>query len=104
MSKGKGMKGDKIILKTKELIEITKNKIYENSLEIGKLVYAKFVDGKFEMAKIIDCKLLPEHENKKKKDEFSYDYYVHYLLHNRRMDQYIPRSDIKYVFKSLTLG
>ena len=97
MSKGKGLKGDKITLKTKELIEITKNKVYENSIEIGKLVYAKFVDGKYEMAKIIDCKPIPDYDNLKKKNEYSYDYYVHYLLHNRRMDQFVSRNDIKYV-------
>ena len=49
------------------------------------------------MAKIIDCKPIPDYDNLKKKNEYSYDYYVHYLLHNRRMDQFVSRNDIKYV-------
>lgn len=97
MSKGKGLKGDVALQKTKELIETVKNKVYENSIEVGKYVYAKFVDGNMEMAKIIDCRPVPDYDNIKKKNEYSYDYYVHYVFHNRRMDQYVTRSNIEYV-------
>ncbi len=101
MSKGKGTKGDKISLKTKELIESSKNKTYENSIEIGKLIWAKFPDERMEMAKIIECKPVSGYNEIKKKNEYSYDYYVHYINHNRRMDRYVPRKDIEYVIMYL---
>ncbi len=96
MSKAKELKGEKNH-KVKGLFEKQENVKYENSLEEGKYVYAKFRDGRMEIAKIVDCKPIKGHDSILNKDEFSYDYYVHYLLHNRRLDRYVNRSEIQYV-------
>lgn len=94
----KGLKGEKNMKKMSiKVLESEKSRIYENALEIGRNVRAHFTDNVYEIAKIIDCRLPPENENKKKKTDSSYEYYVHYIDFNRRMDQWITRDMIKLV-------
>lgn len=94
----KGMKGEKNMKKiTMKALESEKNRIYEGALEIGRNVRALFTDNIYEIAKIIDCRLPPENEGKKKKTDSSYEYYVHYIDFNRRMDQWVTRDMIKTV-------
>lgn len=54
-------------------------------------------DGVWERARIIDCRLKKEwsEDSKKKKTQYSYQYYVHYLNYNRRMDEWVERERIK---------
>jgi hypothetical protein len=92
MSKGmKGEKGLKKINKDKFVEEEKRN--YEDALELNLYVKCKFM-GNLEIAKIIDCRILKEEENKKKKTESSYEYYVHFIDFNRRNDKWVGRNEI----------
>lgn len=94
MSKGmKGEKGLKKIINKEKLIEEEK-KNYENALEINRHVKVKFNDS-WEIAKIIDCRPLKEAEYHKKKTEYSYEYYIHYIDFNRRNDKWVQRNEIE---------
>lgn len=95
MKGGKG-KGDKSL---KKLLNSTKTEeIYEGALELNKHVAALFEiqDGnqQWELAKILEIKLI-DINSKKKKTEYSYEYYVHYVNFNRRHDKWIKRDEIK---------
>ncbi len=90
------MKGDKNLKKilNKEKTAEEEKKFYEGALEIGKHVKVKF-SGTWEIAKIIEIKpnkFLDENPNKK--NEYSYDYYIHYIDFNRRNDKWITRTEI----------
>ena len=91
----KGAKGEKslkkMIIKDKLVSEEKAN--YIGALEINKHVKS-FFNGKEEICKIIECRLLKDHENEKKKNDYSYEYYVHYIDYNRRNDRWIQRKDI----------
>lgn len=94
----KGAKGDKslkkIINKDKNTEEEKKN--YEGALELNKHVKSEF-NGKVEICKILECRLLNKKEEEaknKKKDSYWYEYYVHYIEYNRRNDRWIQREDI----------
>lgn len=91
----KGAKGDKSLKKiiNKEKLAEEEKHNYENALEIKKHVRSLF-NGKAEICKIVDCRLLNEFEHEKKKTEYSYEYYVHYIDYNRRNDKWIQRKDI----------
>jgi hypothetical protein len=52
-------------------------------------------DKSWHLAKIIDCRLLRDWDPKKKKNDSSYEYYVHYIDFNRRMDEWVLRSRIE---------
>ena len=93
MSKGaKGEKSLKKIINKEKLAEEEKHN-YEGALEINKHVRS-FFNGKNEICKILECRLLKEHENDKKRNEYSYEYYVHFIDYNRRNDRWIKREDI----------
>ena len=91
----KGAKGEKslkkMIIKDKLVSEEKAN--YIGALEINKHVKSLF-NGKYEISKIIECRLLKDHENEKKKNDYSYEYYVHYIDYNRRNDRWIQRDNI----------
>ena len=91
----KGAKGEKslkkMIIKDKLVSEEKAN--YIGALEINKHVKSLF-NGKYEICKIIECRLLKDHENEKKKNDYSYEYYVHYIDYNRRNDRWIQRDNI----------
>ena len=93
MSKGaKGEKSLKKIINKEKLAEEEKHN-YEGSLEINKHVKS-FFNGKDEICKILECRVLKEHENDKKRNEYSYEYYVHFINYNRRNDSWITRDKI----------
>lgn len=93
MSKGaKGEKSLKRIIKNEKINE-DKKITYEGALEINKHVKTEF-NGKTEICKILECRLLPTYDDKQKKDEYSYEYYVHFIEYNRRNDRWIQRSSI----------
>jgi hypothetical protein len=94
MSKGaKGEKSLKKIINKEKIIEEEK-KNFENALEIGKHAKAYF-NGTWIIAKIIDCRVLKEFEDVKKKSEESYEYYIHFIDYNRRNDKWAHRKDLK---------
>jgi len=46
-------------------------------------------------AKIIECKTRKMMEGEElKNDSYKYDYYIHYLGKNRRLDEWVPRDRI----------
>ena len=79
MSKGaKGEKSLKKIINKEKLAEEEKHN-YEGSLEINKHVKS-FFNGKDEICKILECRVLKEHENDKKRNEYYYEYLSQYSL------------------------
>lgn len=92
----KGAKCDKEL---KKIIE-KKEETNEGALELKKYVKAIFgiySDNKtYELGQIIEVRLINEELKKnKKKTEYSYDYYIHYVNYNRRMDTWLSRKDIE---------
>ena len=68
---------------------------YEGSLPINKHIKSLFAgNNKIEICKIIECRLLPEYDSQKEKNEYSYEYYVNYIDHDRRNDTWIKRGQI----------
>ena len=68
---------------------------YEGSLPINKHIKSLFAgNNKIEICKIIECRLLPEYDSQKEKNEYSYEYYVNYIDHDRRNDTWIKREQI----------
>lgn len=61
----------------------------EGALDPNFLVKAQMKDDNWQFAKIIDCKLKKNFDPKKKKTHTSYDYYLHYVNFDRRMDEWI---------------
>ena len=91
----KGAKGEKSLKKiTKDKLAEEEKHNYIGALEINKHVKSIFNNTE-QICKIIDCRLLPEHINDKKKTESSYEYYVHFIDFNRRNDQWIKFDKIK---------
>ncbi len=90
------MKGDKALKKllNKEKLVDDSKKTFEGSLEMNKNVRVKF-NNYWEIAKIIDIRPNKDYDEKKKKCDFHYDYYIHYVDFNRRMDKWISRSEIE---------
>jgi len=79
-------------------IELDK-KIYtkpsEGALDPNYYIKAQMKNETWHLAKIIDCRPLKDLDPKKKRNDFSYEYYVHYQDFNRRMDEWISRSRIE---------
>lgn len=67
----------------------------EGALDLNYYVKAQMKDGTWNLAKIIDCRLNKNHDPKKKRTDFSYDYYVHYMDFDRRMDEWLPRARVE---------
>lgn len=68
---------------------------HENALDPSYYVKAEMSNGEWHLARIIDCRLAKDYDPKKKRTDYSYEYYVHYKDFNRRMDEWIPRSRIE---------
>jgi len=79
-------------------IELEK-KIYskpsEGALDPNYFIKAKMKNDTWHLAKIIDCRPAKDLDPKKKKNDYSYEYYVHYENFNRRMDEWVTRSRIE---------
>lgn len=75
------------------------NKVYskpsEGALDPNYYIKAQMKDKTWHLAKIIDCRLVKDWDPKKKKNDASYEYYVHYIDFNRRMDEWVPRNRIE---------
>lgn len=75
------------------------NKIYsgpcEGALDPLYYIRAQMRNKVWYLAKIIDCRLLKDWDPKKRKNDAAYEYYVHYVDFNRRMDEWISRSRIE---------
>lgn len=92
----KGAKGEKAL---KKLIISKSEDINEGALELKKHVKARFgnlEDGKidWQLAQIIEVRPINELV-KKKRNDYSYEYYVHYVHYNRRMDTWLTRNMIE---------
>ena len=74
----------------------------ENALDPAYFVKVQMKDGNYHLAKLIDCKLSEKHDPKKPLTDFSYDYYIHYVDFDRRMDEWVPRTRIE-LTRSLVL-
>ena len=73
-------------------------KIYSQPSE-GALDPTYFVKGQMKnktwhLAKIIDCRPCRDLDPKKKRTDSSYEYYLHYVDFNRRMDEWVQRIRI----------
>ena len=92
----KGMKGEKSLKKilTKEKQMEEEKRIYEGALEINKFVRVKF-GSVMEISKIIEVRPNKEYDERKKKTESMYDYYIHYENYNRRNDKWVSRQEIE---------
>ena len=66
----------------------------EGALDLNYYIQAEMKDGTWTKAKIIDCRPLKTLDPKKKRNDSSYEYYVHYMDYDRRMDQWLPRQKI----------
>ena len=81
--------------------EIPTNKKYskerDGALENSYFINGKMRSGEWHPARIIDCRLIKNHDQKKKKNENSYEYYIHYEGVNRRMDEWVTRDRIELV-------
>ncbi len=95
----KGAKCDKAI---KKIINTTKAEEYhEGALEVRKHVKALYgvtTDSpSWELGQIIAVRPINDSSflNKKKKNDYSYDYYIHYVNFNRRMDTWLSRNQIE---------
>ena len=67
----------------------------ENALDPSYYVKAQMKDDTWHLAKLVDCRLSEKHDTKKPLTDYSYDYYVHYVDFDRRMDEWIPRARIE---------
>ncbi|KRX00326.1 Chromo domain protein [Pseudocohnilembus persalinus] len=77
--------------------DITKLKLKnEGAINPQYYVEGQMKDGTWEMARIVDCRLSKSYiDFSKPKKEDSYDYYIHYLHRNRRMDEWVDHKRIK---------
>lgn len=67
----------------------------EGALDPNYHVKAQMKNKTWHLAKIIDCRPVRDLDPKKKRTDFSYEYYVHYIDFNRRMDEWVSRSRIE---------
>ena len=82
--------------KTSATFEVRKySQPSEGALDLNYYVKGKMKDGNFYLAKIIDCRPAKDLDPKKKKNDFSYEYYLHYMDFDRRMDEWVPRSRLE---------
>ena len=49
----------------------------------------------FHLAKIMNCRIIKDWPANRKKTDSAYEYYVHYVDYNRRLDEWVPRSRIE---------
>lgn len=94
-SKGKGKGKLFTALPPSAAAAIGSTKQHEGAMDNAYYVLAQMKNGEWRKAKIIECLLSKDYDSKKKKNEYSYDYYVHYEGFDRRMDNWIPRSWIQ---------
>ena len=66
--------------------------IFEGAIPINSYVKLK-INGENKLCKIISIRL-DKNRNDKILNEYSYEYYIHYLDYNRRNDHWIKRRDI----------
>jgi len=52
-------------------------------------------DGTWNLAKIIDCRAIRNLDSKIKRNDTSYEYYVHYVDFDRRMDEWVSRTRVE---------
>lgn len=67
----------------------------EGALDPNFLVKSKMRDDNWYYAKIVDCRLKKGFDPKKKRNQVSYDYYLHYINFDRRMDEWVPGEKIE---------
>lgn len=67
----------------------------EGALDLNYYVKALMKDGQWYQAKIIDCRPVQGLDPKKKRNDYSYEYYIHYMDFDRRMDTWLPRSKLE---------
>jgi hypothetical protein len=60
----------------------------EGALDINYYVKAQMKDDSWHLAKIVDCRILKTIDPKKKKNDYSYEYYIHFIDYDRRMDMW----------------
>lgn len=75
------------------------NKVYsqpsEGALEPFYYIKGQMKNKQWFLARIIDCRLVKGWDPKKKKNDASYEYYIHYIDFNRRMDEWVTRNRIE---------
>ncbi len=67
----------------------------EGALDINYYVKAQMKDDSWHLAKIVDCRILKTIDPKKKKNDYSYEYYIHFIDYDRRMDMWQIRSKME---------
>ena len=61
---------------------------------MNKYVRAKFDDYKVEVCQIIKVQEIESKKSVENKDEFCYEYYMHFLSFDRRNDKWVSKGDI----------
>ena len=91
----KGLKGEKSLKKiiNKEKMSEDEKHTYIGALEVNHLVKVK-LNGEMKICKIIAVRQDPEREKNEKPNEYSYEYYIHYIDFDRRNDHWIKRENI----------
>ena len=84
--------------KEKEKKEIEKlaeenKQTYIGALEINHYVKVE-LNNELKICKIIAVRPDPQHEKDKNLNEYSYEYYIHYIEYDRRNDHWIKRKNI----------
>jgi len=73
----------------------TYSRLSDGALDPNYYIKAQMKNKTWQMAKIIDCRLKKDLDPSQKKISDSYEYYVHYVDFNRRMDEWISRPRIE---------
>jgi hypothetical protein len=67
----------------------------DGAVDLNYLVKGQMKDGSWVIARIVDCRPLKNIDPKKKRNEYSYEYYLHYIDFDRRMDEWVNRNRIE---------
>ena len=88
-------KGEKSLKKimTKDKLAEEDKQSFIGALEVNHYVKVR-LNNELKICKIISIRKDPQHEKDENPNEYSYEYYIHYLEYDRRNDHWIKRKSI----------
>ena len=88
-------KGERSLKKimTKDKLAEEDKQSYIGALEVNRHVKVQ-LNNELKICKIIAVRKDPQHENDKNPNDYSYEYYIHYIEYDRRNDHWIKRKSI----------
>ena len=88
-------KGERSLKKimTKDKLAEEDKQSYIGALEVNRYVKVQ-LNNELKICKIIAVRKDPQHENDKNPNDYSYEYYIHYIEYDRRNDHWIKRKSI----------